>query len=234
LKRKYLLFILILSCFAFLASCGSLARQREKFTVSLNSPNVPIGEIETQFNPFMSIGSIKKSTVKALYYPREDAVCLQYRHELTTYNLFWSYSGRQTFITALEMYNKDYADRNLITQNRKTIRNYGVIEGYLYWQQFSFTVLAQANVNVDIGYQFKESAPKENAPYFSVNQRDAEFKEDAARENNRTSAVITMYFTRAQAAELAALFDQSFLKSLITAPVPGIDAAPINVDRDVY
>jgi len=233
LKKNYLSFILILSCFTLLAGCGSLSRQREKFVVSLNSPQIPIGEIEAQFNAFLSFGSLKKDNLKTIYFPKEDAVCLQYRREFITYHQFWSYSGRQTLITALEQYNNDYTERNLNTQNRKTLRNYGAVEGYLYWQQFSFTVLAKANVNIDIGYQFKD-----NAPYFSVNQREAEFKEDtSSRDNNRTSSAVTLYFTRAQAAELAALFDQSFLQSLITAPIPGLTPEPEevnNADRDVY
>jgi len=232
LKKNYLLFILIFSCFAFLAGCGSFPQQREKFIVSLNSPQVPIGDIELQFSAFMSLGKLKKDTVKAIYFPKEDAVCLQYRRELITYHQFWSYSGRQTFITALERYNNDYTERSLITQNRRTLRNYGVVEGYLYWQQFSFTVQAKANVNIDIGYQFKD-----NAPYFSVNQREAEYKEEISREDSRTSAVTTLYFTRAQASELAAVFDQAFLQSLVAIPIPGITAEPEvipNVDRDEY
>jgi len=232
LKKKYLSFILILSFFAFLAGCGSFPQQREKFTVSLNSPQIPIGEIETQFSAFMSFGKLKKDTVKTIYFPKEDAVCLQYRRELVTYHQFWSYSGRQTFITALERYNNDYTERNLNTQNSRTLRNYGVVEGYLYWQQFSFTVLAKANVTMDIGYQFKDEAP-----YFSFNQREAEYKEEISNDSSRTSAATTFYFTRAQAAELAAIFDQSFLRSLITVPIPGITDEPeeeIKIDRDVY
>ena len=231
MKKNYLFFILIFSCFAFLAGCGSFPQQREKFTVSLNSPQIPIGDIETQFNAFMSFGKLKKETAKAIYFPKEDAVCIQYRRELVTYHQFWSYSGRQTLITALEKYNNDYSQRNLITQNRKTLRNYGVVEGYLYWQQFSFTIQAKANVNIDIGYQFRD-----NSPYFSVNQREAEFKDDISRDDSRTSSVITMYFTRAQAAELTSIFDQSFLQSLIKVPIPGAaepEAIP-DVDRDEY
>ena len=228
MKKKYLLSVLILSCFVLIAACGTLGQQKEKFTVSLNSPQVPIGEFETQFSTFMSLAGLKKDSVKVLYFPREDAVCLQYRRDFTTYHQFWSYPGRQSFITALEQYNADYEERNLDTKNRRTIRNYSVVEGYLYWQMASFTVQAKANVNVEIGYQFRD-----NSPYFSIHQREAEYKEEMTRDHNRTSTAITMYFTRAQAAELAALFDQSFLQTMLSPRREAI-GEEIEADKDTY
>ena len=181
----------------------------------------------------MTFGRLKKESVEVLYFPREDAVCLKYRREMTTYYQFWSYAGRQTFITALEKYNRDYNERSLITKNRKTIRSYGVVEGYLYWQMFSFTVQAQGNMNVQLGYQFRD-----DAPYFSVNQREAEYKEEMSRDNNRTSAAVTMYFTRAQAAELAALFEQSFLQTVAIPSGAAVNKELIEElpdgDRDMY
>ena len=229
MNRNFL--FLILSCFVFLCACGTLSQPREKFTVSLKSPQVPIGEAELQFDRFMTFGRLKKESVEVIYFPREDAVCLKYRREMTTYHQFWSYSGRQTFITALERYNRDYNERNLITKNRKTIREYGVVEGYLIWQMFSFTVQAQGNMNVQMGYQFRD-----DAPYFSVNQREAEYKEEMSRDNNRTSTAVTMYFTRAQAAELAALFDQSYLRTLALPSNTVSDnmTEELPSDRDVY
>jgi len=220
-----LFFVLILSCFAFLASCGTLGKPKEKFTVSLRSPHVPIGEIETQFNAFLSFGSLKKDIVKVSYFPREDAVCLQYRRDLVTYHQFWSYSGRQSFITALEQYNTDYNARTLITKNRKTIRQYNTVEGYLYWQMYRFTVQAKANMKVEIGYQFRD-----NSPYFSIHQRETEYKEDMSRDNNRTSPAITMFYTRAQAAELAAIFDQASLQNALSSSTGVIEES----DTDNY
>ena len=211
MKKKYLFYAVILSCFAFLAACGTLGQPKEKFTVSLRSPRVPIGEIEVQFNAFLSFGSLKKDIVKVSYFPREDAVCLQYRRDLVTYHQFWSNSGRQALISSLEQYNTDYNARVLIPKNRRTIRQFNNVEGYLYWQMDRFTVQAKANMKVELGYQFRD-----NSPYFSIHQREAEYKEEMSRDNNRTSPAITMFFTRSQAAELAALFDQSFLLAALS------------------
>jgi uncharacterized protein YcfL len=209
MKRKYLIFILLILCCTVLVTCGSNnAVRRDSFSVNLNSPNVSIGEVEIQFNTFMSMRGLRKENVSVLYFPREDAVGLRYRNEFVTYHQFWSRRGRLEFLSALERYNEEYSARTLLINDRRSRRIYGVVEGFLIWQMYSFTVQARANMGVELGYEFRD-----RAPYFTINQRQAEYKEDHSRDNNRTSPVVTMYFTRAQAAQLAALFDPEFLRS---------------------
>lgn len=226
LKKIYLLFALILSCFVFISACVT-TETKEKFTVDLRSPQIPIGDIEAQFNTFMSFGGLKKHLVTLIYFPREDAVCLQYRREFTTYHQFWSKSGRQAFIDALVNYNTSYNERTLVPQNRRTIRNFGSVESYLYWQMYKFTVQAKSNVKLELGYQFKD-----NSPYFSIYQREAEFKEEMTRDLNRNSPAITLYFTRAQAAELAEKFDTAYLRELTSGDIK--DSELPDGDRDRY
>jgi hypothetical protein len=185
----------------------------EEFIVSLDSPQFQIGEIELQFDNIFPLGGIRSNTVTVLYFPREDAVCLQYRLDYITYHQFWSRSGRQVFINALESYKGDYQDRNLERNSRASKRNYGTVQGYLIWQMFSISVQAKANMNVDLGYFFND-----RSPYFTVTQREAVYEDQRSRTYNRTSNVISMYFTRAQADELAALFQQHYLRGLT---VPG-------------
>ena len=231
LKKFYFLSVLIVTCFVFLSACGSLGQTKEKFVVALNSPHVQVGEIETQFNTFMSFGGLKKNLVKVFYYPREDAVCLQYRREFTTYNQFWSSTGRQTFLAALVQYNSEYNERTLTVQNRKNIRVYGNVGGYLYWQMYRFTVQAKSSVKVELGYQFRD-----NSPYFSIHQREAEFKEEMTRDHDRTSPAITMYFTRAQASILAEMFDQETLQQALLTPTAEKELGEEEFDgeRDAY
>ncbi|MCL2806079.1 MAG: hypothetical protein FWD26_09085 [Treponema sp.] len=207
-----------------LSACATAVREKP-FTVDLRSPQIEAGEIEAQFDGFMSFG-FKKDNVKVIYFPREDAVSLQYRREFTTYNQFWSSAGRQAFIEALEKYNEDYEERNLERSGRRTRRNYGAVQGYLIWQMYSFTVQAKANMGIDLGYQFRD-----RAPFFTVSQREAVYKEEQSREN-RTSQVITMYFTRAQAAQLAAMFETDFLTAL--EPAENNTIPQIRTDRDYY
>jgi len=175
----------------------------EELKVNMSSPQSVIGEVELQLETLMGMGSLKKQNVSVIYFPKEDAVCLKYKYEFYTYNQFWDKRGRIGFINALQMYNEDYEARNLQRKSNKTQQKYGTVRGYLVWQQLSFTVQASANMNIDLGYIFNDKSP-----YFSVYQRAAEYIDKNARDNNRTSPSITMYFTRAQAAELAEIFEQ--------------------------
>jgi len=196
--------IIILFLAVSISACNTTNRAIiENFTVSMNSPQVVIGEVEIQFETLMGLGRLRKQVVPVIYFSKEDAVCLRYKYEFYTYNQFWNQKGRAGFINALKKYNEDYDARNLQQSNRRSLQKYGTVRGYLVWQQLSFTVQAFANMNVELGYIFKE-----RSPYFSVYQRDAEYTDERARDNNRVSPNITMYFTRAQAAELAEIFEQ--------------------------
>jgi hypothetical protein len=225
MKRISILFLLFTLIFC---TCNTTGRtEKEEFIVSLNSRQTQIGEIEAQFNPPLSMGSIKKQTVKVLYFPQEDAVCLQYRHEFVTYHQFWSAGGRLLFTEALARYNEDYDARNLNSRGgRRTRSTYGSVQGYLIWQLYSFTIQARANMKLDVGYEFKQ-----RAPYFVVNQGVAEYREEISRDNNKNSPIIALYFTRAQAAELAALFDPAFLREIVANPG---SRTSTNSDRDEY
>jgi len=206
------LFSLVVLCTAFTACASSAEKQEiDVFTVDLKSRQITISEIELQFDPAMGIGKIKKGNAAVIYFPQEDAVCLQFRQDFFTFHQFWNREGRIAFIEALEKYNDDFEARNLNSKNRRSKRSYNTVQGYLTWQQFNFSVLARGNMDVELGYVFKD-----RAPYFTVNQREAEYIDENYRDNNRTSATMTLYFTRAQAAELAALFEQHFLNELVS------------------
>jgi len=194
---------------AVLGSCVTTKKDVKEFIVDFDAPKIEIGEIEAQFDRFLSLGSLKKVMVPVSYYPTEDAVCLQFRSELVTYYQFWSRDGRDAFISALEKYNADYSARDLDSKNRKSLRQYGTVKGYLVWQLHRFAVRAKANMNVELGYTFERKAP-----YFTVNELEAEYIDPVSRDNNRTSMIVTMYFTRAQADELAAIFNQDYLDEL--------------------
>jgi len=204
--------VLVIISVLALSACATTERsQVEPFTVDLRSPQLPIGEIEWQVNRFMGMGGLRKNTVVVSYFPREDAVSIQYRAEFITYHQFWSRDGRQAFIKALAQYNEDFEARNLQENNaRRTRRAYGVVKGYLIWQLHAITVRARGNMNVELGYEFRG-----RTPYFTINQREALYVDPLTVDSNRTSPVMTMYFTRAQAEVLAGLFDQEFLQGLV-------------------
>jgi len=229
--KRINIFLLILALITALNACVTTKKAaEEEFIVDLNSPKIAIGEIDVQFDFIMGIAGIKKYSINVSYFPKEDAVCLEYKHDFMTYHQFWSRSGRRIFSEALKKYNEDYDASNLARNSRNSKKAYGSAKGYLTWQQFTFSVLAMGNMNVEFGYIFKD-----RAPYFSVNQMKAEFIEPNElfrRDNNRTSQVITLYFTRAQAAALEVLFDQHYLNGL--SPGSSSSRSTSGVDRDDY
>jgi hypothetical protein len=211
MKIKIILIILAAVVFG---ACNTTGREKPvPFTVDLKSPQIQVGEIEAQVDPMLAFG-IKKIGFTVLYFPVEDAVCLQYKLDFQTFHQFWSRDGRDAFVAALAAYNEDYEARNLNDKaGRREKRKYGSAQGYLAWQMFSFSVMAKANMEVELGYTFDS-----RNPYFCVNQREANYEDPVSRDNNRTSTVTPFLYTRAQAQELANLFDQGFLDGLV---VPG-------------
>jgi len=205
MKSIYKIFIIFVLGVT-ISACNTVKSVKvEDFTVNMKSPQIKVGEVDLQLETFLGMGKLKKQNVTVLYFPKEDVICLKYKYEFYTFYQFWNKKGRLEFINALTKYNEDYNARNL-EKNNKSQYKYGVVRGYLVWQLISITVQARANMNVELGYVFKDKSP-----YFSVNQREAEYIDADARDNNRTSPNITMYFTRAQAAELSKIFEDHLI-----------------------
>jgi len=196
-----------------------------KFEVDLSSLNFPAGEIKTQIRRTFPLTGIRMIDVMVYYFPYDDAVCLQYRSDFFTHHQFWSRSGRDAFFKALEKYNEDYSARNLDEKNRTSTKQYGVVEGYLYWQMYAITRRVSANMDVELGYAFNDQSP-----YFAITQNQTTYVDEVSEENDLDSQKITMYFTRAQAQELAKLFNQDYLRTLVPPELGGLRRV---VDTDI-
>jgi len=204
--------LIILALSVTISACNTIKRTKvEEFTVNMHSPQITIGEVEFQFETLAGLGKLKKQNASVLYFLKEDAICLKYKHEFYTYYQFWNKRGRLNFINALQKYNEDYDARDLQNNNNKSMYKYGTVRSYLVWQMSNFTVQARANMNIELGYSFKDKSP-----YFTIHQRGAEYNDDRSSENNKiVSPSITMYFTRAQAAELSTLFEDYTIRNEI-------------------
>jgi len=224
-NKKFFLIIVFVLTFAM---CSTVKRTDGRFYVDLSSPQFPAGEIETQIDKTFPLSGLRKIAVTVSYFPVEDAVCLRYRSDFFTYHQFWSREGRDIFLKALENYSSDYAARNLNRRDRTSKKSYGAVEGYLAWQMASVTRRVEANMNMEFGYSFKE-----NSPYYAVTQKLTTYVDTISKENDMNSQEITMYFTRAQAQELAALFEQEYLLNLIP-PEMGGRRDLTNIDTDTY
>jgi hypothetical protein len=190
---------------------------------------ISMGNIEMELEKILSTALEKKEAL-VFFAPRTDSVYLQFRYQTVTYRQYWDRAGRAAFVSALAMYRKDYDGRNLGLSPSKASRAYGALKGYTEWGQLnvSFLMSAKAYPRMELGYRFNNGSP-----YFTVLQRRAEDVSGMASSDvTRESLNIRSYFTRAQAEELAVLFDQEYLLSLIG----GIDAIRSNteVPADTY
>jgi hypothetical protein len=159
----------------------------------------------------MSIGSLKKGDITVHYYPVEDAVCLRFKVQFVQCNQFWDKAGRAAFVGALERYKEDYEQRKLAKGSKRASRQtYGDILGFFMWKKTPLSLQAHGSPKVQLGYGIKNKAA-----FFTITQLESYYEDPIAPQSrSETSPVVMMYFTRAQADELAALFDESYLKSL--------------------
>jgi hypothetical protein len=209
----------VLIVFLSLNSCAFLKKQADPvinkqppFSVNQRtSPRVQAGKIDAQFNNLFPMPGIKKVNIDITYFPVEDAVCLEYRLNTYTYQQFWHRAGRRDFVRALENYNEDFDGQKLRNRNTRTKNQYGIVEEcYLVWEQSSRTAQGYGNMNIELGYYFRESSP-----FFSATQMEAFFDSPTFDPDfDQTSAEIPMFFTRAQAEELTAIFAQDYLQSI--------------------
>jgi len=228
-----LLLVLSLNSCAFFKKQAELAGQKEApFTVDLRSTKVPAGETGAQFDNPVPLMPLKQVDVNVIYFPDEDAVCLQYKSNGYTFYQFWDSDGRDAFVKALDKYNEDFLDKKLRNSiSGKTRNQYGTTGGYLIWQSGSFGVQAKGSMDMELGYYFREKAP-----FFTVTQGEAQFENYLTDEEDKdmSSGERPMFFTRSQAAEVAAFFDQGFLDSITPELQPLFERTVREVEFDSY
>ena len=198
---------LIITAFFFF-SCSSAPPPRT-FSVNLDSRHYELGETEAYLARYLGIGGLKKAPVNVYYYPDEDAVCLQFKVQYVNCNQFWDKTGRDSFVAAFRRYQEEFEQRKLVNKGRKTREAYGTVPGYFAWKKTPVSAQAKGSLQYNLGYQFNK-----NAVFFTTAQTEANYEHPADKSLNQTSPVMLMYFTRAQAESLAALFSQEHLQGL--------------------
>jgi len=186
-----------------------------------NADPVSAGTITVQFDRFLS-SKLSKNEIEVIFYPRLNAVALEFKYELITNRQFWDEASRIKFAEALNHYKTDYAERSLIDKYRKTRAVYGKVNGRTEWESFKFAKTRVAYPVIELGYRFRDEMP-----FFSTLMRSSkEIDENSDNSSLTDSQQIPMYFTRAQADDLVKLFDQSYLVGLLNLkdepqPAPG-------------
>jgi hypothetical protein len=208
MKSTVIVSLLIAHC-SLLIACVSNPKV-EPFTVNLKSPSVEMGSTEAYIDKVLSLkGNIKETEMLVSYYPVEDAVCLNFKVMYVNCWQFWDKAGRDAFISALERYNEDFAQKNLAEGGkRKTRKAYGSVQGFLAWKKTPVAVQAFGSSKIELGYHRKDKSA-----FFSTTQLEAHYQDPISRTKSQDSAVTEMYFTRAQANSLAALFTEANRRS---------------------
>jgi len=202
-----------------LLSCGTV----EKYpNMVADADPVSAGTVKVGFDRIFS-PKLNEIDAEAIFYPRLNAVALEFRYEFTQYRQFWDEAGRRQFAAALELYN---AEQNRIDRYRKTRAVYGKVKGRAEWRSFKFSRTRIAYPTIELGYRFRDKTP-----FLATLMRPAQEVTDPGDSSHREdSQQIIMYFTPAQADALVKLFDQSYLLGLLgivspeaDEPVPAIE-----------
>lgn len=218
-KLLIVFFALFLACLNF--SCKTVDPKKLYPDMVADLDPVSVGIIEAEYKTIL--GKLNKFEVETIFYPRYNAVVLNFKYQFTTYRQFWTPEGRDLFIKASESYNNDYTLRNL---NRKlkfsrTRRTYGKFTGGLEWTHGKYAQTSESSPIFELGYSFQGEKNKET-PFLTVTQNSA--TETSVSDGSKLDSVhIYMYFTREQAASLARVFDQNSLLGFIESSKPKID-----------
>ena len=188
-----------------LVSCAG-QKPREYLIADLDP--VDAGVVKADFPKFFS-NSLTLKEIGTQFDPRKNTVILSFSYQGINYKQVWDEQDRQLFTAALERYKQDYANKALIKKPQKTRKAYGSFQTDLQWQMFKFSSVSRSKPKVDIGYRYLD-----NSWHLLLSQREAR-ELTVNSERDVSSPRISIYFTRAKAEDLAAIFDQAYLVSLV-------------------
>jgi hypothetical protein len=192
-----------------IASCaGTPGAPTDRFIADLDP--LPAGTIEAGIiKPFST--KVDKISIPVSFDPRTNRVCLEFSYEFVPYRQYWNAANRLALITAAKQYQTDYLNKELPAGNRSAAaKRYGSIKAEAVWALFKFTTPARSYPRIDLGYRFQN-----NSPYFTITQNSAPNMEVSDQNKRANSLFIVLYFTRSLLGELAAVFDQDYLISLL-------------------
>ena len=223
--------ILIIFSAFLVFSCGSVNMAAKYPNMLADVKPFKIETIPVTFDTFFA-AKLKINDVDVIFYPRENLVALEFRHELVRYRQFWDPAARRLFIQALELYKTDFEAKNLSLKYNKSRSIYGRFQTKIEWETFKFTATYKAAPIMELGYRFRGESP-----YFTVLQRSARENSGSVSGSELESLQIPMYYTRAQGETLAQLFDQEYLLGLLNISADTVieteDDAK-NIIGDVY
>lgn len=214
MKQAFFLFYTAFTVIFAFTGCSSTPKPSDPNMVADVDP-IRLGVASIEFDKFFS-SELDKKNVEVSFDPRINAVSLYFSYQGVKYTQYWDKRNREIFISALAQYKDAYTARNLPKKNFRTPSAYGKTTGMTMWWSFSFASKSKSYPLFEIGYIFKkDKSTGQEAPYFMVLQREAPDTLNESESSKKSSLQIRMYFTRSQADELAAFFDEDFLSEAL-------------------
>jgi len=210
--KKYLFLCAVI---LLAVSCSHTSRAVQYPDMVADIEPFSIGSVNLSLDQAFS-STLRNTSADVVFYPRENEVALEFDNKLGQYQLFWNKEARQLFIEASNRYKDDFANQNLTTKYSKSRVAYGKIKNRLQWKTIKFSGSYRSSPVTELGYRFVDKAP-----YFITRQNTAT-EETKTNKDLTSSPNFTIYFTRAQAEDLAQLFDDTFLRNTVrdVAPPP--------------
>ena len=190
---------------ALCISCGTVDLAKRYPNMVADADPYQVGSVSVSFDRLFSF-QLRESDVDVIFYPRENMVALEFRHELTLYRQFWNEPARRRFTEALSRYEDDLANQRLTGRYNRSRAAYGKFNGRAEWETFSFSATYFSLPVIELGYRFRG-----NTPYFTVLQNSARAGSEMQSRSNFESLQFSIYFSPAQAEDLAQIFDRDFL-----------------------
>jgi hypothetical protein len=206
---KLRFFPLLIALVLMYGSCASNKAssfvEGDDFLADDSGAAIPLGNIDVGLTKALS-SAVTKQSAAAVYDSANDIVTLEFLSAGAVHNRqYWTAKARDAFIKALAQYEIAYEARDLptgfLSSGKREV--YGKIEITIHWWSRSFSNHARGLSRLDFGYRFKD-----RNPYFTVTQSEAK---DTYVNPKNNSTQVTVYFTRAMAQELAALFNEENL-----------------------
>jgi len=224
MKKTLLIVAAVFACF----SCAGIDMAARYPNMVADLDPFSVGTANASFDQLFS-SKLRAQSVDVIFYPRENIVALEFRHELVRYRQFWNQDARQRFAEALIKYKDDFDNERLVTRFNKSRSAYGRMQGQVEWETFKYTSTYKASPVFELGYRFKGKGP-----YFTVLQRSAKEETGIMSGSNLESKQFIMYYTRVQGDKLAQLFDQNFLLEKAGVGVGGKPVVSDEPEADEY
>jgi len=225
MRNMYRVMCAVLALLVF--SCGSVKPAVSNPSMIADIDPFSIDSVTVWLEQTFS-SKLKEVDVEVTLHPRKNEVILEFRHNMITHRLFWSEAARQQFRAAFDSYSDDFDNKRLVTDYRKSRAAYGKNTLRYEWETFKYSTTYFSTPPIEFGYRFMDKAV-----YFTVFLRSAK-EESSETSRNNDSQQYSVYFTRAQAEELAHLFDQDYLLELVGSGRDALPPVDAGTSGDIY